>query len=107
MRDDVLVDALLKATLFVCSREAIKDNGEGFVPLVFERGDESLLGVFTDIEHAKLHAAEAPFWIQMNGITVIRQLPPAFGLVVNPGENAGFELPAWGIGKIRARLDVA
>src|SRR5689334_4700485 len=68
IRDDALVEALLKARLFVCSLEAIQDNGEGFVPLVFERGDEALLGVFTDIEHARLHAAEAPFWIQMDGI---------------------------------------
>jgi hypothetical protein len=102
--EDDLTDALVEAQLVVCSRQEIGENGAGFLPLLFDRGDQKFLAVFTNVDRAKLCQAEAPHCVVMVGNAVVARIPRDCGLVLNPGHDVGFEMPPWGIEKIRERI---
>ncbi|MFF1530864.1 SseB family protein [Cellulomonas sp. NPDC058312] len=87
-----IVAALLQAELVVPSGGAVEPDFSGFVPVLYDRDGVPMLAVFTSLERASSTAKIAPYAVTMTGRDVIRRMPAAHGLVVNPGHAEGFEM---------------
>lgn len=87
-----VIGALLRSELVVPSGGAVGPNFEGFVPVLFDRGETPMLAVFTSLELTATVSHQAKFALTMTGRDVVLRMPAGHGLVVNPGHEAGFEL---------------
>lgn len=91
---------LLHSDLALPSATEVKDDGTGFEPILFDKQGTKMLEVFTDKVRASQLEHVAKYCLVMNGLSVLRRIPPGYGLVVNPGLEVGFELSADGIAEI-------
>nr|WP_240933558.1 SseB family protein [Cellulomonas sp. IC4_254] len=87
-----IVGALLRSELIVPSGGAVGSNFEGFVPVLFDRGETPMLAVFTSLELTAKVSHQARFALTMTGRDLVLRMPGGHGLVVNPGHEVGFEL---------------
>lgn len=87
-----VIDALLRFELIVPSGSAVGPNFEGFVPVLFDRGETSMLAVFTSLELTARVSHQARFALTMTGRDLVLRMPGGHGVVVNPGHEVGFEL---------------
>ncbi|MCG7286414.1 SseB family protein [Cellulomonas sp. ACRRI] len=87
-----VIGALLVAELVVPSGGAVGPNFEGFVPVLFDRGETPMLAVFTSLELTTRVSHQARFALTMTGRDLVLRMPRGHGLVVNPGHEVGFEL---------------
>ena len=77
-----------------------QEDGSGFEPVLFDKIGISMLAAFTDKTRASYLSDIARYCLEMNGLEVLRRIPPGYGLVVNPGFGVGFELSPEGIAEI-------
>lgn len=91
---------LATATLFVSSTREVKEDGNGFMPLLFERDGVPLAAVFTAASRATLHSDKARYGLSMNGLEIFRRMPAGYGVVINPGYSATSEITPDGIKNI-------
>jgi hypothetical protein len=87
-----VIGALLRAELVVPSGGPVGANFEGFVPVLFDRGETPMLAVFSSLERAARVSHQARVALTMTGRDLVLRMPGGHGLVVNPGHEVGFEL---------------
>jgi len=94
------MDSFLKADLFVPSGAEVMSDGTGMTPLLFNKNDVQMMGVFTSLSRVNLFKDKTPYCLSMKGSELLALMPPEDGLVVNPGFDKGFDLPPSGIEKL-------
>lgn len=97
---DEFVRVLLSSDLVVPTASEVQGDGSGFTPVTFERNGTSMLALFSAKERALEVKHLAKFCVVMEGYEVLRRMPKAVGIVVNPGLSVGFELTPAGIAEI-------
>lgn len=102
----VLLWVLAATDLSVASAEEPTAGFESVRPLVVGHGDRQLLAVFTNPAMADTHREQSRYLVSVKGIDVLRRLPAGAGIVVNPGQSVGFELPLEGVEQIQGELGV-
>ncbi len=96
-----LLHALANAELAVPSAaELDAADGSGFQPLVFPKDDLQLLACFSDESRIGDYAKLAPHTLKIRGRDLLRLVPEGFGLVVNPGSAAAFDISPNGIAEM-------
>lgn len=96
------LDLFGRSDLFVPSGDAVAADGEGFRPVLFDRDGTDMIACFTAIARIGRHAQTAPYCLQIEGLAFLRRLTPETGVVVNPGQEVGFELSPAGIARMIA-----
>lgn len=94
------LDLFLISDVFVPSASEVMPDGSGMEPLLFNKQNVRMLGVFTAISKVSLFKDNVPFCLTMKVIDLLARLPPDSGLVVNPGYDIGFDLSPDGIQSI-------
>jgi len=97
---EIFLRQLARSVLALPTAKEVQEDGSGFEPVFFNKLGTSMLAVFTDKTRVSLFVNIAGYCLLMNGLEVLRRMPPGCGLVVNPGLVVGFELPPEGIAKI-------
>lgn len=95
-----LLRLFMDARVVIPSAAKIETNGAGFQPLEFTKEKVQMLGCFTTSQRIGEFVSRAPFYIEMTGKQLLERLPPQYGVVVNPGWTAGFDIPPQGIKEI-------
>lgn len=95
-----LLKSLLVAEVVVPSAAEVMDDGSGFQPLLFPKGEVQMLACFSSKELVGDFAEMAPYCLVMQGKDVLLRLPSNYGLVLNPGQKIGFDISPEGIAKI-------
>lgn len=96
-----LIEILLSNKFFMPSVEMIDEQGEGFVPLLFDRDGIPMAAVFTDKVRADAHRLIIKDLIIISFKNILNNIPDTYGLVVNPGYTEGLELLPNGIKNIK------
>ncbi len=91
---------LVSSDLALPTAKEVQEDGSGFEPIFFEKQGTRMLAVFTDKARASQLTHVAKYCLVMNGLEVLRRMPPENGIVVNPGLKVGFELSREGIAQI-------
>lgn len=89
---DEFVQLFFKSNIAVPSGTEMEADGSGMTPLLFDKNDISMLGIFTDISKVSLFKDKTPYCLSMNGFELFSRIPNGYGLVVNPGYDVGFDL---------------
>ena len=92
-----LVRQLIITDLFVPSVNEVREDGSGFLPLLFDRGGVPLAAAFTAIAHVNLYRDRLKHCARMNGGEFLKRVPAGYGVAINPGYEATFEISAQGI----------
>lgn len=92
-----MLRAFAAAQIAVPSASEVRLDGSGLEPIALNPGDAARIACFSDPGRIASFAEIAAYALQMKGIDLLRWLPPEFGLIVNPGHEVGFELPAQGV----------
>jgi hypothetical protein len=98
--EDVFVKELINSDLAMPSATEVKDDGTGFQPILFDKHGVNMLAAFTDKGRIGELRSMAKYCLTMNGMQVLRRIPPGCGLVLNPGGAVGIELSQEGIVQI-------
>lgn len=67
--------------------------------IIFSKDGVQMVACFTDRNRTKSFASMAHYCLVMKGKEFFSRLPPEFGVVVNPGETVGFDIPPTGVKK--------
>jgi hypothetical protein len=98
---DVLA-SLASAELALPSAGDVQEDWAGFQPLLFSKNGVPMLACFSAKERLADYADMAPFCLLLKGRELLRRIPAGHGLVVNPGQGVGFDVPPEGIVRIVA-----
>lgn len=93
------IEEMLKSDVFVLSSDEV--NASSFNPVQYERSGEVFVAAFTSLERTKRIAKQFPYCLAIKASELLSRISPKVGVVLNPGWNAGFELPASGVNGIR------
>lgn len=99
-----LIRALWVAELALPSGSPVKPLGQGFQPLLFNKHDVPMLACFSDKALIGEFIDMAPYCLTMKGEKLLRWLPSGHGLVINPGQEACFDISPEGIANIVKEL---
>ncbi len=97
---DVLT-SLVAADIALPSAAPIGEGWTGFQPLLFSKDGVPMLACFSAKERMTDYADMTPYCLVVKGRELLRRIPPGHGLVVNPGQPVGFDVPPAGIAKIK------
>lgn len=64
----------------------------GVQPILFDRNGVPMAAVFTDSSRASRYGDLVKVIIRMNGEELLKQVPPGYGIVLNPGFDTGLEI---------------
>lgn len=95
-----MLSLFLNARIVVPSAAKVNADGTGFQPLEFSKENVKMLGCFTNSERIDDFSKITPYYIEVTGAQLLRQLPADRGLVVNPGWLVGFDISPQGVAKI-------
>ena len=95
-----LLRQLTASDLFVPSVQEVAQDGSGFVPLLFERDRVPLAAAFTAISRVSAYGERAKYCVKMNGAEFLKRVPKGYGVAINPGFSATFEISPPGINDI-------
>ncbi len=97
-----VIATFLSEEVFFLSREQVTEETDNVQPLLLQNKDgEPVIALFTHVNRIpETYIAEAPFAVRVVGAAVIDNLSGA-GLVLNPGHQLGFEIPADGVEAIK------
>ncbi|GER22360.1 hypothetical protein NCCP1664_08570 [Zafaria cholistanensis] len=97
-----VIATFLNSEVFFLSREKVDESSPQVQPMLLQNADnQPVVALFT--HPARIPGAyieEAPFAVRVLGASVVDHLSGA-GLVLNPGHDLGFEIPAEGVAQIR------
>ena len=96
--------AFAAATVYVPSGQDPGPDRGAMRPVYYPKGDLRLLAVFTSPDAASTVGDIAPYLVTFSGEQLLRTLPPAEGLVVNPGTALGFDIAPDGLAALRQEL---
>ncbi|GAB3758513.1 hypothetical protein GCM10027591_07570 [Zhihengliuella somnathii] len=97
-----VIATFLNSEIFFLSSEEVTEESKDVAPLVLQNPDgEPRIAVFSDLRRVPEQYIEtAPFGVKVTGAAVVQNLNGA-GLVLNAGQQIGFEIPAEGVEAIR------
>jgi hypothetical protein len=101
-----LLWVLASSVVLVASRAEVGEDLAGFEPVLYDGDGESLLSVFTAAERADAVPDQTPFLVALTGEDLVRRMPDGFGLIVNPGNDLGFQVPARGVAAFRTEISI-
>lgn len=97
-----VIATFLNSEVFFLSREKVDETSAHVQPMLLQNADrQPVIALFT--HPARIPGAyidEAPYAVRVLGAAVVDNLSGA-GLVINPGHELGFEIPAEGVAQIR------
>ena len=104
--DDLSGDALLReiaaATLYVPSRDDVREDGSRFQPVLIEQAGDTYVTVYT--ARSRVPADTAPHLLQTAGSHFFRRLPQGYGVIVHPGYAAQILIPPHGVAAFQQDL---
>lgn len=80
-------------------REVLAD-GSGFQPVLFDKNGVNMVAVFTDKARVRASSCATFFCLTMNAMSLFKRMPREYGIVINPGFEAGLDISPAGIGEI-------
>ncbi|MBX7248368.1 MAG: SseB family protein [Caulobacteraceae bacterium] len=86
---------LLRSPLYVLSGSEPKEDGSGFEPLIYPHPEEGdpMIACYSSPQRIGEAARKAPFMFQVICGEFLERLPETtIGVVINPGDEQGFEL---------------
>lgn len=90
----------LTAKVYIPSASEIKLDGTGFSPLVFNKNEVEMIGIFTSKNRTFLYSEKFPYCLSIQGKEAIKRIQSSSGLVLNPGYDQGFDISPEGLSKI-------
>ncbi len=94
------IRAILPVEVTVLSGSYVEEDGTGLDPLLFEKQGVLHLAAFTDDSRMGIYTQQAPYTGKVTMYRLLQQVPPGYGVVVNPGTSLHFELSWQGIQNI-------
>lgn len=97
-----VIATFLGEEVYFLSREQVDASTDNVQPLLLQNKDgQPVIALFTHLSRIpEAYIGEAPYAVRVAGAAVIDNLDGA-GLVLNPGHELGFEIPAEGVAAIR------
>ncbi|MGP5219902.1 SseB family protein [Arthrobacter rhombi] len=97
-----VIATFLSEEVFFLSREQVTEETDNVQPLLLQNKEgDPVIALFTHVNRIpEAYTAEAPYAVCVVGAAVIDNLNGA-GVVLNPGHQLGFEIPAEGVDAIR------
>lgn len=95
-----LMRMLVGSVLFVPSATEVMEDGSGFQPLLFDKGNARMLACFSDKSRVGDFSSLAPYGVTMKGRDILVRIPSGYGVVVNPGNLIGFDISPEGIAEV-------
>lgn len=99
---DAMLDTLLDSALVVPSGSEIGADGTGFQPVLFDRDGTPMVAVFTTPERIGEIGEIAKYALSISAREFVRRVPSGHGVVINPGQDLGFEIDAAGLQRLVA-----
>lgn len=94
---DEFLGVLVTSDLFIASVDEISLGAPGLSPLLFDRDGIPMAAVFTDGSRATALAGRVKSIVRKGACDLLRHIPDGYGVVINPGFDAGLELLPDGI----------
>lgn len=94
---DEFLRVLAASDLFIASVDEIAPGAPGLSPLLFDRDGIPMAAVFTDSSRATVFAGRIKSIVRKGACDLLRHVPDGYGIVINPGFDAGLELLPDGI----------
>lgn len=98
MRD--LMGALVMSDVVLPSGSEVLADGAGLEPLLFSKEKVQMVACFTDKSRIGEYVKMTPYCLVMKGRDFLRGIPAGHGVVVNPGQEFGFDISPDGVSKI-------
>ena len=89
-----------RSDIAVPSAGEVRPDWDGFQPLLFNKNGVEMVACFTSAERIGSFGRTAPYCLSIKGTEFMRRMPPGYGLVVNPGYPAGFDIHPDGLRRI-------
>lgn len=99
---EAMLDILLDGDLVIPSGAAVEGDGSGFQPVLFDKQGTPMISTFTATEGIGKLAKLAPYALRMSARTVLARIPAGHGVVINPGQEVGFEIDPEGLARLMA-----
>lgn len=97
-----MLPLLLDGDLVVPSGGEVRDDGQGFQPVLFDREGVPMIAAFTTLDRVGETAKLAPFALSIKGRAFLALVPADHGVVINPGWPEGFEIDPAGLRRLIA-----
>lgn len=100
-----VVGAFMSAEVYFLSREEVTGQNPNAQPMLLTNpAGAPMVAVFTSLERIPgSYIDQAPYGVKVQGAAIIRALSQT-GLVINPGDDLSFEIPAEGVGILQREL---
>lgn len=102
------IKVLLRSPIHILSGSEPQENGEGFEPLIYphpEEADDRMICVFSSPQRIGRFSKLAPYLMTVTCGDFLERLPDrTIGIVLNPGDEFGFELRSPAIQNIMASV---
>lgn len=98
MRD--LMKVLVTSDVVLPSGAEVFADGSGLEPLLFSKEKVQMVTCFTDKSRIGEYVKVTPFCLVMKGESFLRGIPAGYGVVINPGQEFGFDISPDGVRKI-------
>lgn len=102
---DDLMGALVSLPLFIPSRQPVQADGTGLSPVVLGQAGANFIAVFSSLSRVGEMSRQAGYCLQLLTRDLLRRIPRDYGLAVNVGNEAGFQIDAGGVQRLRDDLD--
>jgi hypothetical protein len=80
-----LLEKICESDVYVSSRKEVRQDGNGFDPLLVGEPGSPLVAAFSSLSRPGLHRKMAEYVLQIKGREFFRRLPPGYGVALNPG----------------------
>ena len=94
------------STVYVPSGADPGPDRAGLRPVYYSKDGSQMLAVFTSPSGATTIGDLAQYLVTFGGAELLRTMPAADGLVVNPGSQLGFDIEPQGLAAFRQELSV-
>jgi hypothetical protein len=95
-----LMKTLLNSDVVLPSGSEVLADGTGFEPLLFSKEEVQMVACFTDKSRIGEYVKMTLYCLIMKGKDFFRGIPNGHGVVVNPGQEVGFDIPPDGVSKV-------
>ena len=95
-----LMRTLVASDVALPSGGEVLADGSGFEPLLFSKEQVQMVACFTDKSRIGEYTKMTPYCLVMKGKSFLQGIPKGFGVVVNPGQEFGFDIAPEGIAQI-------
>ncbi|RKR74915.1 SseB family protein [Frondihabitans australicus] len=93
-----VISQFVNSTIVVPTATEVKDDMNELQPVLFDREGTQMLAVFTHIDRVPQQVAEvAGYAVELPAAEFVQAIPAEAGLVVNPGNEEGFEMLPEGV----------